>query len=171
MDKKLICENKYEYIYETIGLDVKLKSLPSELFVKDQTLFLQPDFHVSLVCIGKIIERYNISIPDFLNKIIEDFCNFSKTNEIKIVSCNNEYKFVDRNDTKKTIVVMCEILNINNFFDQINKKYKLEIEYPTTHITLYNTLKNQPGIFLMESSDINNFTIPIPNPIGFYLQF
>ena len=65
---------------------------------------------------------------------------------------------------------MCQMLNLNKFFDLINKKYGLNIKYPTTHITLYNTFKNKPGIFLMDSDDIKNFTVPIPNPIGFLLD-
>ncbi len=61
---------------------------------------------------------------------------------------------------------MCEVSNLNKFFDLMNKKYGLNIKYPSPHATLYNVLKGKSGIYLMDSDDIKNFTVPIPNPIG-----
>ena len=154
---------------EVIYLLVSFNNLPEEITVQGITLYLPSPFHVSLVYIGKIIEKYNISIPDFLNKIVEDFCDFTKTNDIKVIRYKNEYKFATRDGIKKTVVVMCEVSNLNKFFDLINTKYGLNIKYPSTHVTLYNTLKAQPGIFLMDSDDIKNFTVAIENPIGHLL--
>src|SRR3989344_8677913 len=129
MERTFICRNsKYELMAvdnEVIYLLVSFNNLPEEIMVKGITLYLPSPFHVSLVYIGKIIERYNISIPDFLNKIVEDFCNFTKTNNIEVTNYKDEYKFVTRDNIKKTVVVMCEVSNLNNFFDLINKKYEL----------------------------------------------
>jgi|SRR3989344_2802800 len=165
MEKKLICGKKYEFSHQTIQLPISLENLPEEIKVKGDTFYFPSSFHVSLVYIGKIIEKYSISIPNFENKIIEDFCNFVKTDKVELVTYTNEYKFAFRNNLK-TVVVMCEVSNINKFFDLINKKYRLNIRYPVTHVTLYNTLKGKPGIYLMDSEDIENFTVPIENPIG-----
>lgn len=162
-DIKLICENKYEFVFQTIGLPVELKNLPNELLMDGNTLLLKTKFHVSLVCIGKIIEKYNVSIHDFENKIVNDFCEFSKTYNIKVLEYN-DFKFVARDDLK-TIIVMCKVSNLDKFFELINKKYKLNIEYPPTHVTLY-TLEGKLGIFLTDSNDIKNLTKLIPNPIG-----
>ncbi len=170
MEKRFICGgNKYVISpTNTIWLPVSLENLPKEIEVQGCTLYFPSPFHVSLVYVGRIIETYNISIPDFLNKIINDFCDFTATNNIEVIRYNNEYKFVSR-DGLKTVVVMCEVSNLNKFFDFINKKYKLNIKYPPTHVTLYNTLKGEPGIYLMDSNDIKNFTVSIPNPIGHLL--
>ncbi len=168
MDKKLICENKFQFNIKNkvIGLPIKLENLPSKLVIEGNTLVLKEVFHVSLVCIGKIIEKYNVSIPDFENKIINDFCEFSKTNEIKVLEyC--DFKFVTELD-QKTIVVMCKISNLDKFFKTINNKYELNIEYPPTHSTLY-TLPGKSGIFLTNANDIKNLTKPIPNPIDHLL--
>ena len=165
MEKKLICGKKYEFSHQTIQLPISLENLPEEIKVKGDTFYFPSSFHVSLVYIGKIIEKYSISIPNFENKIIEDFCNFVKKDKVELVTYTNEYKFAFRNNLK-TVVVMCEVSNINKFFDLINKKYRLNIRYPVTHVTLYNTLKGKPGIYLMDSEDIENFTVPIENPIG-----
>lgn len=162
MCKILICEEKYQFINQTIGLSVNLKDLPSKLSIEDSIFFVKTSFHVSLVCIGKIMEKYNVSISNFENKIINDFCKFSKINNIKVLEYN-DFKFVVKNDLK-SIVVMCKVSNLDKFFEIINKKYELEIEYLPTHVTLY-TLESKPGIFLTDVNDIKNLTRPISNPI------
>ncbi|OGI67380.1 hypothetical protein A3A05_00920 [Candidatus Nomurabacteria bacterium RIFCSPLOWO2_01_FULL_41_12] len=167
MERPFICGGN-QYIISptnTIWLPVSLENLSEEIKVQGYTLYFPSPFHVSLVYVGRIIKQYNIIIPDFVDKIINDFCDFTRTNNIKFLHYNNEYKFVSR-DGFKTVVVMCEVSNLNKFFDFINKKYGLNIKYLPTHVTLYNTLKGEPGIYLMDSDDIKNFTVPIPNPIG-----
>ncbi len=167
MEKRLICDNKFEFKHQTIALPVSLENLPNEILFKGDTFLLKPNLHVSLVCIGEMIKKHIIAIPDFENKIIDDFCEFSQTDKIDSVSYINSFKFATRDD-RKSIVIMCEVLNLNTFFDLINKKYSLEIEYPPTHVTLY-TPSAKLGIFLSDSNDIKNLTVPIKNPLEFEL--
>lgn len=166
---RFICGgSKYEVGGEkegVISLPVSLENLPEEVKVQGHILYLPTPFHVSLVYVGKIIEKYNVSILDFANKIVEDFCDFTKTNDISVVHYKNEFKFVTKNN-KKTVVVMCEVSNLDKFFDLMNEKYGLSIPYMPTHVTLYGNIKNKPGASLMDLYDIKNFTIPIENPIG-----
>lgn len=164
MEEKLICNNKFKLMHHTIGLPIVLKDLPQEIIFEENTLILRPEFHVSLVCIGEIIKKHNIVIPDFEDTIINDFCEFSQNNDVSIISYTNEFKFVERDD-RKAIITMCKVSNLNEFFDLINKKYLLNIEYSPTHITLYTPL-SKLGIFLTDSNDIKNLTKPISNPIG-----
>ena len=173
MNGKFICGGeKYKLggvNNDVIGMSVSF-DLPEEIKIQETKLYPPAPFHVSLVYVRKIIENYNISIPDFSSKIAEDFCDFVKSNPIEIIRYkNDEYKFVSRDGTKKTVIIMCELSNINKFFDLINKKYGLNIKYPAPHVTLYNTLKGKPGIYLMDQDDIKNFTVPIENPLGFSL--
>jgi len=165
MPVRPVCENKFQFSTpnNVIGLPVKPENLPGTLVVEGSTLFLKPTFHVSLVCTGKIIEKHNVSIPYFQNKVIEDFCEFTKTNNIQVLEYN-DFKFVVENDLK-TIVVMCKLSNLDKFFVILNEKYGLNIEYPPTHVTLY-TLEGKAGIFLTDRNDIKNLTKPIQNPIG-----
>ena len=168
MSSKSVCgKDKYKIggTTNTIYLPVDFEGLPEEINIHGQTLYLPGPFHVSLVYVGRIIDKYEISIPDFINKVEEDFCEFTKTHDIDIVRFTNEFKFVER-EGKKTVVAMCEVSNLNKFFDLINKKYGLNIKYMPTHVTLYGNLKDKPGIYLMNEDDIKNFTVPIENPIG-----
>lgn len=163
MERKLICGDKFVLGHNTISLPVFLEGVPNEIIFRGNTFLINDFLHVSLVCIGEIVKKHNISIPDFENKVVNDFCEFFQTNDIKLISYTNDFKFVTQDDLK-TIVVMCKVSNLDKFFELINKKYKLNIEYPPTHVTLYK-LPGKLGIFLTDSNDIKNFTVPIENPI------
>ncbi|MCX6752693.1 MAG: hypothetical protein NTZ87_04330 [Candidatus Nomurabacteria bacterium] len=162
---KFMCEkNKYTIsATNTISLPVLLKDLPSEVVINGNKLILKSSFHVSLVCINEIIKKYCISVPNFRNLVVKDFCDFVKTNDIYLLNYLEEFRFVTENDLK-TVIVICKVSNLDKFFDFINKKYKLKIEYPPTHVTLY-TLEGKLGIFLIDANDIKNLTKSIPNPI------
>jgi|SRR3989344_1585409 len=164
MDRELICGGKFVFGHETISLLVSLNDLPDKVSFGENNFLVNDFLHVSLVCIGEIIKKHNISIPDFQNKITNDFCDFSKNNDVSITKYTNDFKFAARDDLK-SIVVLCEVSNLKKFFELINKKYKLNIEYPPTHVTLYK-LPGKLGIFLTDANDIKNLTKPIPNPIG-----
>lgn len=163
---KFICgEQKYQLggpREDTVGLPVSVTGLPEKVEIEGYTLFLKTSFHVSLVCIGKIIEKHKVIIPDFINKIVDDFCEFTWTNSINFLRYRNEFRLAVQNE-KRSIVVMCDISNLDEFFKFMNKKYNLNVEYPPTHITLY-TLQLDKGIFITDAEDIEKFTKLITNP-------
>ncbi len=162
---EFICEGKYIFSREhkdTIAVSVLVSDLPKTMEINGEVLNLKTSFHTSLVCIGKIIEKNRIEIPDFVEKVLADFCEFGKDNPIEFKNFREEFYFSAK-EAKKTIVVMCDILNLNKFFDFINEKYNLGIEYPPTHVTLY-TLQPDAGIFIVDSEDLKNLAKPIANP-------
>lgn len=163
MPKEYICNNnKYFYEYETIALPVSFENLPQEIEAEGYTFILKSSFHVSLVCIGKIIEKHNITIPDFENSVIKDFCEFIQNNNVSLERYTNEFRFVQSGD-KKSIIAMCEISNLDKFFELINKRYGANIEMPPTHATLY-TLQPNVGIFVTNSEDLQKLTKMIKLP-------
>lgn len=167
-NEEYICENSKCKIGgisdDVIFLPVSITDLPEQIEIEGNILYAKKEFHVSLVCIRRIADRYNINIPDFLNKIISDFREFNKENKVELLHYNNDFRFAVRDDLK-TVIVTCEVSNINKFFDLMNKKYGVNVEYPSTHVTLY-TLKDKVGIYLIDSSDIKNLTVTIENPVG-----
>ena len=165
MKNEFICGDRYTISpSNTIALSVPLDNLPSELVISGNRLVLKSSFHVSLVCIKEIIRKHNISIPNFRDEVIKDFCDFVKTNDISLLNYINDFRFAEEDDLK-TVVVMCEVSNLNKLFEILNTKYGLKIEYPPTHVTLYK-LEGKIGIFLTDANDIKSLTKPIPNPIG-----
>jgi hypothetical protein len=167
MAKKFICGGeKYEVgglKEDTIGLPVSFSELPVKIQVEGCELFLKDSFHISLVCIGKIIEKNQLTIPDFVNKVIADFCDFTNKINIELDQYRDEFRFVSEND-RKSVVAMCDIKNLDKFFDFLNQKYNLNLEYPPTHATLY-TLQPNLGIFLTDTDDIKRLTKRIEAPI------
>ncbi|MBI2003426.1 MAG: hypothetical protein HYS78_00375 [Parcubacteria group bacterium] len=163
---KSICENeKYQLggpQEDVIGLSVSMSGLPEKIEVEGQTLFLKTSFHVSLVCIGKVIEKHNISTPGFINKVVDDFCEFTRTDSINFFRYRNEFRFASQND-RCSVIAMCDVSNLDRFFQIINQKYGLKIEYPPTHVTIY-TLQPDKGIFITDSKDIKKLTKPIIIP-------
>ncbi len=164
MEKRLICGNKYQVKNETIALPVVLEGLPNEIVIEGTSLVLKSPFHVSLVCIWKIIEKYGVVIPDFESAIINDFCSFVETNDVQLLHFRDDFRFVTQNDLK-SVIVMCEVSNLEKFFELINRKYSLQMESPPTHVTLY-TLPSKSGIFVTDASDVEKLTRKIENPIG-----
>ena len=171
MNKRKLCGGtKYETggpEEDTIVLPVSLTGLPEKIEVEGHKLFLKNSFHVSLVCIGKIIEKQHISIPDFINKVFTDFCEFTKDKNISFIQYQNKFRLVSQGE-RYSVVVMCEISNLDEFFIYLNEKYNIQIESQPTHVTLY-TLEHNTGIFLTDSEDIKNLTKSISNPIGLLL--
>ena len=165
MERPFICGgNKYTISpTNTIALPVSLEDLLPEVLISNNKLFLKSSFHVSLVCINEIIKKHNISIQDFRDSVVKDFCEFTALNDIQVLQYK-EFKYAEENDLK-TIIVTCEVSSLPKFFGILNQKYRLKIEYPPTHVTLY-AHDGKSGIFLTDSDDIKNLTKPIPNPTG-----
>ena len=167
MEETLICNDKFKYRNHLIGLPVCIDNLPNEIIFQGAPFLLKPDLHISLVCIEEIIRKHNILTSDIEEKILSDFCEFSKEHEIKLLSYTDNFRYAVR-DERKSIIVMCNVSYLDKFFNLINKKYSLELECPPTHVTLY-TPTSRLGIYLTDSNDINNLTVPIDNPIGLNL--
>lgn len=170
MEKRFICNgNKYEIgglRGVTIGLPVNLNNLPEKIEIEGNTLLLKTEFHVSLICFSPIMEKYKVYIPDFIEKITADFCEFVQNNDINLLCYRDGFRFAAR-DERRSVIVMCDVSNLDKFFELINKKYNLQIEYPPTHVTLY-ALQDR-GIYLTDSQDIQKLTKLIFNPIGISL--
>jgi hypothetical protein len=147
---------------DSIGLPISISNLPEKTNAEGYLLSVRTVFHVTLVAIGKIIEKHKVTSPDFLDKIVSDFCEFTQKNNVDLLRFRDELKFASEKE-KRSIIMMCDISNLNKFFDFINEKYNLQVEYPPTHVTLY-TLQQDIGIFLTDSKDIKTMTKSIKNP-------
>ncbi len=164
-NKKFICGNKYTISgTNTIALSVDISNLPARINVENSDLVVKSAFHISLVCINEIIRKNKIMDTNFKDSVVADFCNFVQGNDVDLIKYTNEFRFLEQND-QKSIVVFCEVSNINKFFDILNEKYNLNLECPPMHVTIY-LLEGKLGIFLTDTNDLNDFTKIIPNPIG-----
>ncbi len=156
MDQYISDSTKYRFGNQVISLPIFLNELPKDILIEETNLFLRSSFHVTLVAIGEIIRKHAVTIPDFELNLIQDFCDYVKKNPIEFIGFKNEYRFVSENE-RRSIVAMCNISNLEGFFNLLNTKYNLNIEVPPTHVTIY-TLQPNKGIFLTDSSDIQKLT-------------
>lgn len=119
---------------------------------------------MSLVCVGQIIEKFHVELPDFIAAVTTDFCTYTKERPIQFKGFRDEFRFVTK-DEKRSLIAMCDIENLEGFFDLLNKKYSLHISYPPTHVTLY-TLQTDMGIFVTDADELVGLTKRVPAPFS-----
>ena len=164
-NNKEVIEGKYEVAgSRIISLPIYFASLPEKIHVEGREFGRRTSFHISLVCMERMVRKYGLSIPDLGAKVVEDFREFVRSNDIRFLRYRDEFRMVAF-DGRCSIVVMCDVSGIGAFFDLINKKYGLKLDAQPTHVTLY-TLKNDLGIYLIDQDDIQKITKVIPNPLG-----
>lgn len=146
----------------TIVLPVTLPELPPAIEIKGESLLVKSAFHVSVVCPGEMVRKYQLDIPDFVDRVVKDFSQFIETHRVSVVRYTDEFRFAVQDDLR-TLILMCEVSEINEFFDQLNQMYHLNVEYPPMHVTLY-TKQQDKGIFVIDSDDREKRTTVIERP-------
>lgn len=167
MPKQICLSQKYQLAgpdKDTIGLPVKIANLPKQIEVEGYKLLIKTSFHCSLVCIGKIMEKYRILRPDFINEVVGDFCGFAQNKSVDFIRFSGEFRFASQNK-RRSVIAMCEVSNLDEFYEIMNKKYGLKVALPPTHVTLY-TLQPDLGIFLVNNEDIDNLTKAVTLPLN-----
>jgi len=114
---------KYILRNDTIALPVEISGLPDTFNAEGEVLLGKSSYHVTLVALGKIKEKYDIKAEDFIEKATKLFCEYIKTNDVSLVNYRDEFYFVQDERGRKTIVVMCDISKLNGYFDIFNKEF------------------------------------------------
>lgn len=149
MSDKYICSgNTFTYSNGYIGLPLRLNELPQSIEINDTTLHRKDEFHVSLLCVKNVLKV----LPDVENQIVESFCNFVQENDISFIRFTGELRLAEKED-RKTIVALCEIKNLKEFFNQLSSELDFDIAHQPTHVTLY-TLQPNKGIGLNSPEDL-----------------
>lgn len=148
---------------DSICLPVSISGIPASIEMEGYMLQLKTKFHATLVAAGEMLRKGKAAEPDFLRKVVADFCEFVKENPIELIRYRDEYRFMAE-DEKRSVVVMVDVSNLDKFFALLNKKYNLQLEYPPTHVTLY-TLQPDVGIFMTDQDDLQRLTKLIQSPV------
>jgi hypothetical protein len=165
INKNYICQGA-EFCYGKgyITLPVEIGGLPQTLEIEGKRLTVKSSFHVSLVCIKEIVAKFGQDNKNLEQEIIQAFCDFSSPNVISFLGYRNRFRYVKVGE-KETVVVMCDVSNLKELFNHINKKFGFKLEVPPTHVTLY-TLQPDVGIGLNNKADINAKTIEVTDQIS-----
>ena len=132
---------KYKFADGYIYLRLTIRDLPPKLNVSGYELLAKEEFHCSLVCVKDLQEKYG---DDINEKIINLFHNFSSKNKMDLVGYRNEFRLVQRGE-RVSVIVMCDISNIDKFFELMKQELGIESDIQPTHVTLY-TLQPNMGI-------------------------
>lgn len=155
---------KYNKGYVCLPISLHPEHLPKTLLVKNTRLQIKTSFHVSLMCVKNIEE--NSTIKNITEKIITLFCEFIKTHEIAFEGFTGEFRFAQRDkDSRKSLIGMCRVKNLNNFFDKVNSVLGLHITYQPTHVSLY-TLHVDEAIGLNSEEDIERMTKDVTSELS-----
>ncbi|HEX8591435.1 MAG TPA: hypothetical protein VF696_01645 [Candidatus Paceibacterota bacterium] len=142
-----------------IGLPVTVEGLPQEISVGEINLQAKSTFHVSLLCVKYLIRKYGESVEQDLLSL---FCEFTRENSVSFVRYTGEFRFAEMME-RKSIIAMCEVSNLESFFELARRELRISLQSQPTHVTLY-TLQPELGIGLNTQRDIDQKTRPILVP-------
>lgn len=132
---------KYKFDDDYIYLSLTIENLPPRLNVSGYELLAKEEFHCSLVCIRDLKEKYGDEVEE---KILNLFYDFVSKNDTTFIKYRNEFRLVQRGE-RVSIIVMCDISNIDKFFKLMNQELGIESGTQPTHVTIY-TLQPNMGI-------------------------
>lgn len=141
--EKLIC-NLTDVTYDKgyIALWIETGNLPETFEYQGREFLKKTSLHASLVCVKNFLRTE----PAAEAKILEAFCNFTKTNNILFAGCTGELRLVkDEERGRESIVAMCDISCLNAFNEVLSDMFGRTVSKYPTHLTLY-TLGKDMGI-------------------------
>ncbi|MDP2630729.1 MAG: hypothetical protein Q8P56_04955 [Candidatus Uhrbacteria bacterium] len=158
--KNYICDGtKYTYNKGYITLPVEINNLPEQIYVEGLELHPRSTFHVSLLCVKNLIEKYGDKIQNLEQKILEYFCTYIAGNEISFLGYKDVFRLATFEE-RRSVVVLCGVSDLDNFIRSLESHLDIEISLQPTHATLY-TLQPDVGIGLNSQADMKEKSVPI----------
>ncbi len=145
-----------------VSLGLKLNNLPERIKVNNIELVRKSSFHVSLFCVKNITNDFG---EDISQKIVTFFREYTKDNPITFHGLKDEFRFaIDKTRERKSLIVMVEINNLGDFFENVRKHFQIDIDNQPTHITLYTLIKDE-GIGINNQNDLLKLTEVVTSQI------
>lgn len=149
MSKNYICGgNTFTYRKGYIALPLELKRIPETIEVDSIILHRKDEFHISLLCVKNILEN----LPNAEEQILKSFCEYVQEKNISFVKFTGEFRFAEKEE-RKTVVALCEMENLKEFFNRLSAELSVTIPHQPTHVTVY-TLQPNAGIGLNSPEDL-----------------
>lgn len=136
-------------------IEIKIPGLPDRFEAGDKVWIKKDETHVTLVGFAtqlhkKIIAQAKetgekISRKEAQERIKNALVKAAEGIKFKVV-LKDELRLAERGENDRSIIQMCEVLGIEEYFDKITAALGLEtgtIELPPTHVTLYTGENNK----------------------------
>lgn len=154
-------ENGYGYIRLE---NLQLEPLPDRLKMDGSELVIKPEFHISLVWVGRLKDMVNEPDKEKVKReMIGEFEEFVKEYPLDDYELTKELRLV-RFEDRKSVIAMAEVPNIDRFFERLSRKYDVNLPFQPTHITLYTLPTDKIGIGLLSYGELDAYTEPIDLP-------
>ena len=143
--------------------DIQLSGLPTTTNVKGHKLLRKDEFHISLVDVNGVANLIDPqSVDNIEAEIIEEFKKFLEQYKLDKFRLLNQFRYVVK-DIRKTVIVMCDVPDAEEFFALLGRKYKKSLPRQPNHITLY-TLQENRGIGILSDEELAECSEPIDLP-------
>ncbi|QQG50034.1 MAG: hypothetical protein HZB70_00395 [Candidatus Berkelbacteria bacterium] len=150
----------YRYAGGYVGLPYETPLIASTLEIDGETLVKKSEFHMSIFCVKKyapeMAQLKGVSEEDAEQTILEEASRLLKQFPISIEQFKDEFRLAEERD-KKTVVVMCQAKNLQEFFDGMRQALGMDFLNQPTHVTLY-TRENGSGIGLPDPEEVAKIT-------------
>ncbi|MEX0881748.1 MAG: hypothetical protein WDZ34_02650 [Candidatus Saccharimonadales bacterium] len=137
--------------------DIKLAGLPESIHLGGEKLLKKNEFHITIINteeIAKLIDPGNSQRTK--TEIITQCQGFIEKNKLNKFKLLDQFRAVQK-DVRKTIVVMCEFPDGEEFFAHLNKKYKKSLPIQPFHVTLYS-LDPDVGIGIASNDQLDEIS-------------
>lgn len=137
--------------------------LPKTIKVKGHKLLLKSEFHISLIKARYAAELIDANRQvEIEQEIVDAFEKFVAKQPLTEFHPNGEFRFV-QTDERKTVIGMCDVPHLQDFFAELRATYKTDIPDQPTHITMY-TLQPERGIGLLSAAQLQQNTAIVELP-------
>ncbi len=142
--------------------DLQLKGLPGKIIIDGESLPTQPEHHISLICIKRLVPLLNSQNREGTEQeFLKVFLDFESLNHLTEYELTNEF-FVVEKDDRKSIVVKCNVPYLDELFQGLNDTFEQDFPKQVAHITLF--ARNNAGIGLISDEELANIATPIKLP-------
>ncbi|HEX5797038.1 MAG TPA: hypothetical protein VFX86_01460 [Candidatus Saccharimonadales bacterium] len=152
-------ENGFGYIrLENLKLN---EELPDTITVESDEMVKKPEFHISLVWVGRLAGMINEDDQEVISvEMIKEFEKFIKKYSLTDYKLTRELRLV-RKGEQKTVIAMVSMPNLDIFFEKLSKKYDVNLPVQPTHITLYTLPTDKIGIGILSFGELDTYSEPI----------
>lgn len=157
--------NPYYYAKGWIALPYELGEIAPSIKIDGEILYVKPEFHfhMSIFPVKDWLAHWAEKSPEEAESaLLNEAAKLLKQFPVTILKLRGEYRLAQKED-RKTVVVMCEAINIDKFAEGMGKFLGIEIPVQPAHITLYTRKSNGSllGIGLGSTEELEEISRPL----------
>ena len=104
------------------------------------------EFHVTLLHVKNASIAANVPTEE----ILTFFDLFIEKHPIEFLSTVDDFRYMQENE-RKTIVVRCDVSNLDLLFTELNEKFNINVPKQPPHVTIYS-LPDKPAIHILSEA-------------------